>query len=231
MLYHGGEIIPDIKEKQPIKGAIKKKATTPPKELAHRGARQLQQEVKDAARHGLNSSEESQQSNPEVSAHIRRNMTRRIAKRIHGPKERTAARQEQPRSKEHLRRSEQKEPFTEPNVTERGRELAKEKAVWRTTEQNRTVVRQIATDKAPVRISEPPKTAERSLSQQTVTDKIVPKTLDHRAIAPKVKTSGQVQSIKCTERTVKTVKTPIKTTASAAPQKAARATTRVVHKA
>lgn len=121
-------------------------------------------------------------------------MSQRIAKRIHDPKEKGAVRQERTSTKEHLHQREQKEQFTKPNATERGRELAKEKAVRRTVEQNRTVVQQPATDNASTRIFEPPKTAGQTHSQQTVTDKTVPKALDHRATTPKVKTSGQAQA-------------------------------------
>lgn len=231
MLYPGGEIIPDIKEKQPIKDAIKKKAVAPPKELARRSARQLREEVKEAAWHGPNSSEESQQASPEIFAHIPRNMTRRLEKRVHGTKERAAARQEQPRSKEHLHQSEQKEPFTKPSTAERGRELAKEKTAQRTAEQKRDAVRQSVENSTPIRISEPPRTAGRALSQRAGTDKTVPKTIDFRAAAPKVKTSGQAKAIKGAEHTVKTTKKPIKTATSAVPQKAARATARAVQKA
>ena len=230
MLCSGGETIPDIKEKQPIKSAIKKKAATPPKELARRGARQLRQEVKDAARHGLNSTVESQQANSGVSVHIPRNMTRRIAKRIHGPKEKGATQQEQTSTKEHLRQREQKEQFNKPDFAAQGQELAKAKTVHRTIEQKRTVARQPTKSSTPVHIFEPPRTAGRTLSQQAVTDKTGPKALDHRAVAPKVKTSGQAQAIKGAERTVKTTKTPIKTVASAAPQKATRPTAGAVQK-
>lgn len=189
------------------------------------------QAVKNAAWHDLNSTEESQQGNPEVSAHIPRNMTRRIEKLVHSTKERVAARQERTSPKEHLRQSEQKEQFNKPDIAEQGRELAKEKTVHRTVEQKRTVVRQPAKSSTPVRISELPRTAGRTLSQQTVTDKTVPKALDHRATTPKVKTSGQAQAIKGAERTVKTTKTPIKTVASAAPQKTTRPAAGTVHKA
>ena len=222
----GGEIIPDIKEKQPIKATIKKKVTALPKELARRGAKQLREEIKEAAQHGLNSSEESQQASPEASAHIPHNMPQRIAKRIHAPPKRAVTRQEQTRTKEKLHWSEQTVQPIKPDAVEQGRELAKEKAVQRTAEQKRAAVRQPAKNSTPVRISEPPRTAGRTLSQRAVTDKTAPKALDHRATTPKTKT----KSIKSAEHTVKTAKTPIKTAASAAPQKAARATTGAVHK-
>ncbi len=230
MLYPGGEVIPDIKEKPPIKSVIKKKVTAPPKTLARRGARQLQQEVKEAARHGLNSTEESQQAYPEVSAHIPRNMPRQIAKRIHAPQKQAAARQERISTKEKLHWSEQTVQPIKPNAAERGRELAKEKTVRRTAEQKRAAVRQPAQNSTPVRISEPPRTAVQEHSQRAVTDKTVPKALDHRATAPKVKTSGQIQSIKGAERAVKTAKMPIKTATSTAPPKATRPATGAIQK-
>lgn len=231
MLYPGGEVIPDIKEKPPIKSVVKKKVTAPPKTLTRRGARQLRQEVKDAARHGLNSTEESQQASPEVSAHIPRNMSRLIAKRIHAPQKQAAARQEQTRTKEQLHWREQTIQPVKPDAVEQGRELAKEKAVQRTAEQKRTAVRQPATASTPERISEMPRTAGRVLSQRAVTDKRVPKDFDHRATTPKAKTNRQAQSIKWAEHAVKTAKTPIKTAANAVPQKTAHPAAGAVHKA
>lgn len=205
--------------------------TAPPKTLARRGAKQLREEVKEAARHGLNSTEESQQTSPEVSAYIPRNMPRQIATRIHGPKERATTRQERTSPKEHLRQSKQKDQFTKPSTAERGRELAKKKTVQRTAELKRDAVQLPAESSTPVRISEPPRTSGRTFSQRAVTDKTAPKALDHRATTPKAKTSRQAQSIKSAEHAVKTAKTPIKTAASAAPQKAGCATTGAVHKA
>lgn len=204
--------------------------TAPPKELARCGARQLRQEVNDAARHGLDSTEESQQASTDISVHIPRNATRRIVKRTHGPKGKATTRQEQPCPKEQSSQRERAAQTTTSNTVEQGRGLAKEKAVQRVVEQKRAVARQSIADGTPTRIYEPPRTLGRPVSQKAVTDKTDPKALDHRTRMPKVKSSGTTRSVKHAEHTVKETKMPIKTAASAESQKATGTATGAIHK-
>ena len=70
--FYGGDFIPDIKEKQPIKTVAKERRNTVPKELVHRGTAQTvaktKQQIIEASRGGQTEEQETWQTGFEMPA-------------------------------------------------------------------------------------------------------------------------------------------------------------------
>lgn len=220
MSHSGGETIPDIKEKQPIKAAIKKKVTAPPKELAHRGARQLRQEVKEAAQQGATPANESQQYDSKLSINVPHSATQQITKRAinrrHGPKEKPASDQEPTKARTpggQAAASKTAPQSSQYHAVEQGRASVKEQAVCKAAEQKRISSQQSPSTGNTGHLQRQPR-------QHTIQRRTDPKEV-HRTVRPKTKANVRPQSVKESSRSIKTAKAPVKSTAKTTPHKAA----------